>query len=49
VIKGDEFRMSLYAICPDYDIQELDDGQLVIYTNLKDDGDDNYVRFQHQD
>jgi len=49
VIKGDEFRNALVQICPDYDIQALDDGQLVIYTNLQDDGDDNYIRFQHQD
>lgn len=49
MIKGYDFRTALYAICPDYDVQEDNDGQIVIYTNLKDDGDDNYIRFQYQD
>ena len=49
MINGYEFRTALVQICPDYDIQALDDGQIVIYTNLVDDGNDNYVRFQYQD
>lgn len=49
MINGYEFRTALAQICPDYAIDEDNDGQIVIYTNLVDDGNDNYVRFQYQD
>jgi hypothetical protein len=44
-MNGYKFRTSLAKICPDYQIEEDLDGQIVIYTNLKDDGNDNYIEF----
>lgn len=43
---GFDFRTELAKICPDYQIEEDNDGQIVIYTNLRDDGNDNYVSFE---
>jgi hypothetical protein len=45
-MNGYEFRTILATICPDYSIDEDSDGQLVIHTNMKDDGNDNYVRME---
>jgi hypothetical protein len=45
-MKGNKFRTELAKICPNYQIEEDDDGQIVIYTNLKDNGNDNYVPFE---
>lgn len=45
-MKGYKFRTELAKVCPDYQIEEDDDGQIIIYTNLKDDGKDNYVPFE---
>jgi hypothetical protein len=44
-MKGYKFRTALAKIAPDYQIDEDNDGQLIIYTNLQDDGNDNYVPF----
>jgi hypothetical protein len=44
-MKGYKFRTELAKIAPYYQIEEDNDGQIVIYTNLKDDGNDNYVEF----
>jgi len=45
-MKGYDFRTLLATICPEYQIEEDNDGQIVIYTNLMDDGNDNYVEFE---
>jgi hypothetical protein len=45
-MKGYDFRTALAKIAPDYQIEEDNDGQIVIYTNLTDDGNDNYVEFE---
>lgn len=45
-MKGNKFRTELAKICPDYQIEEDNDGQIVIYTNLKDNGRDTYVPFE---
>lgn len=42
-------RTKLAAFCPDYMVDEDDDGQIVIYTGLRDDGDDNYVPTENYD
>ena len=44
-MKGFDFRTAIAKVCPDYQIEEDNDGQIVIYTNMKDDGNDNYVPF----
>lgn len=46
---GERFRTKLAAFCPDYMVDEDDDGQIVIYTGLRDDGDDNYVPTENYD
>ena len=43
VMKGYDFRTVLALICPNYDIQQDNDGQLVIYTGLMETEDDVYV------
>lgn len=48
-MKGKEFRTALAKICPDYQIEEDNDGQIVIYTNLKDNGKDTYVSFEAEE
>ncbi len=45
-MNGHEFRTALARLCPDYLLEVDADGQIVIYTNLKDDGDDNYIPFE---
>jgi len=40
---GFRFRTKLAAFCPDYQMEEDYDGQIIIYTGLRDDGNDNYV------
>jgi len=45
-MKGSKFRTALAEICPDYQIDEDNDGQIIIYTNLKDNGKDTYVPFE---
>lgn len=44
-MNGLAFRSVLATICPDYVIDQDSDGQIVIHTNLRDDGNDNYVPF----
>ena len=45
-MKGYLFRTILAGICPDYAIDKDNDGQIIIYTNLKDDGNDNYIEME---
>lgn len=45
-MNGYEFRTALAKIAPDYQIDEDNDGQIVIYTNLTDNGKDEYVPFE---
>jgi hypothetical protein len=45
-INGYKFRTELAKICPDYQIDEDLDGQIVIYTNLKEIENDTYVPFE---
>jgi len=45
---GKRFRAKIAALCPNYLIDEDGDGQIVIYTGLMDDGDDNYVLFDDE-
>ena len=40
-----KFRSALAKICPDYQIEEDDDGQIIIYTNLRDNDKGSYVPF----
>lgn len=42
---GFRFRTKLSALCPTYQIEQDDDGQIVVHTGLRDDGNDNYVPF----
>ena len=48
-MKGYDFRTALAKIAPDYQIEEDNDGQIVIYTNLQDDGNDNYIPYEYVD
>jgi hypothetical protein len=45
-MNGYKFRTELAKICPDYQIEEDNDGQIVIYTNLMEDKKGNYVEFE---
>jgi hypothetical protein len=45
-MKGYDFRTALAQICPDYAIDKDNYGQLVIYTNLMEVGDDEYVEWK---
>lgn len=45
-MKGYDFRTALAKFCPDYLLGVDEDNQIIIYTNLKDDGNDNYVPFE---
>jgi len=47
-MNGYEFRTALAQICPDYAIDKDNYGQLVIYTNLMEVGDDEYVRWEEK-
>ena len=44
-IDGYLFRSVLAFICPDYAIDQDNDGQLIIYTNLREIDDDIYVEW----
>jgi hypothetical protein len=48
-MNGYKFRTALAKIAPDYQIEEDNDGQIVIYTNLQDDGSDNYIPYEYVD
>lgn len=48
-MNGYKFRTALAKIAPEYQIEEDNDGQIVIYTNLMDDGKDNYVPFEEEE
>jgi hypothetical protein len=43
VIDGHKFRTQLAKLIPDYGIDVDNDGQIIIYTNLKETKSDNYV------
>lgn len=45
-MNGYEFRTILATICPDYAIDKDNYGQLIIYTNLMEVGDDEYVEWK---
>lgn len=45
-MNGYKFRTELAKICPDYQIEQDNDGQIVIYTNLREDKKGNYVEFE---
>jgi hypothetical protein len=48
-ISGYKFRTELAKYCPDYQIEEDNDGQIIIYTNLKyNDKDDTYIPFPEE-
>ena len=47
LMNGYKFRTALAKIAPDYQIEEDNDGQIVIYTNLQDDGNDNYIPYEY--
>ena len=42
VIDGYEFRTKLEKLIPDYSLDVDNDGQVIIYTNLKETKNDNY-------
>jgi hypothetical protein len=42
-INGYDFRTELAKLCPDYTIDQDNEGQIIIYTNLIDAGEDMYV------
>ena len=43
---GYAFRTILSVICPDYVVDFDNDGQLIIYTHLQEDDDDNYIKMK---
>lgn len=43
VIDGYKFRTQLAKLIPDYGIDTDNDGQIIIYTNLKETKSDNYT------
>lgn len=44
-MKGFDFRTALSKIAPEYVIEEDNTGQIVIYTGLYEDGNDNYLPY----
>ena len=45
-MKGYKFRTELAKICPNYQLEEDNDGQIIIYTNLKEIDNDEYVEWE---
>jgi hypothetical protein len=45
-VKGYKFRTELAKICPNYQLEEDNDGQIIIYTNLKEIDNDEYVDWE---
>jgi hypothetical protein len=45
-MNGYEFRTALAQIAPNYQIDEDNDGQIIIYTNMKEIENDEYVEFE---
>ena len=48
-MKGYDFRTALALICPDYDIQQDNYGQIIIYTGMKEVDEDTYVEMTDSD
>jgi len=48
-MNGYEFRTELAKICPNYQLEEDNYGQIVIYTNLKEIDNDEYVEWTGED
>jgi hypothetical protein len=48
-MNGYDFRTALALICPDYDIQQDNYGQLIIYTGMKEVDEDTYVAMTDSD
>ena len=48
-MKGYKFRTELAKICPNYQLEEDNDGQIIIYTNLKEIDNDEYVEWTEED
>jgi hypothetical protein len=42
-MNGYDFRTELAKIAPNYSVDKDNEGQIIIYTNLKEVGDDEYV------
>jgi len=42
-IPGYDFRTALAKICPDYAIDKDNFGQIIIYTDMMEDSNDNYI------
>jgi hypothetical protein len=48
-MNGYDFRTALALICPDYDIQQDNYGQIIIYTGMKEVDEDTYVAMTDSD
>jgi len=48
-MNGYDFRTVLALICPSYDIQQDNYGQLIIYTGMKEVDEDTYVPMTEAD
>jgi hypothetical protein len=42
-MNGYDFRTAIAKIAPNYSVDTDNDGQIIIYTNLREVGDDEYV------
>lgn len=48
VMKGHDFRTALAKIAPEYVVEQDNTGQVVIYTGLYNDGNDNYLPYEEE-
>jgi len=46
-MNGYDFRTALAKIVPDYYLDTDNDGQIIIYTNLKENDNDEYVEMEN--
>jgi hypothetical protein len=47
-MNGYKFRTALAQIAPNYQIGEDNDGQIIIYTNMKEIGNDQYAEIEDE-
>ena len=48
-MNGYDFRTVIATVAPNYAIDKDNDGQIIIYTNMREVGEDEYVEWEDED